>query len=62
VSDPGDRIATGIGDARSGDPVADFDLSVEVLAVLDSLETGVRGGPEPEDVTREAFGREIPEA
>ena len=24
--------------------------------------TGVRGGPEPEGVTLEAFGREIPEA
>ncbi len=46
----------------SGDPVVDFDLSAEELAALDSLDTGVRGGPEPEDVTREAFGREIPEA
>jgi len=45
-----------------GDPVVDFDLSAEELAALDSLDTGVRGGPEPEDVTREAFGREIPEA
>ncbi len=62
MSDPGDRIATGIGDAPSGDPVVGFDLSAEELAVLDSLETGVRSGPEPEDVTREAFGREIPEA
>jgi 2,5-diketo-D-gluconate reductase A len=34
----------------------------EELAALDSLDTGVRGGPEPEDVTCEAFGREIPEA
>jgi len=45
-----------------GDRVVDFDLSAEELAALDSLDTGVRGGPEPEDVTREAFGREIPEA
>jgi hypothetical protein len=46
----------------SGHPVVDFDLAAEELAALDSLDTGVRGGPEPEDVTREAFGREIPEA
>ena len=42
--------------------MVDFDLSAEELAALDSLDTGVRGGPEPGGVTREAFGREIPEA
>ena len=40
--------------------MVDFDLSAEELAPLDSPDTGVQGGPEPEDVTREAFGREIP--
>lgn len=39
-----------------------LELSTEQLARIDALETGVRGGPDPADVTLEAFGREIPEA
>ena len=42
--------------------VFDFDLSQEELDALDALDTGRRGGPEPEAVTLEEFGREIPEA
>ena len=42
--------------------VFDFQLSASELAALDGLDTGVRGGPEPADVTLEAFGRDIPEA
>ena len=42
--------------------VFDFKLSTDELATLDKLDTGVRGGPEPKDVTLENFGREIPEA
>ena len=42
--------------------VFDFDLTAEQLAAIDALDTGIRGGPEPEDVTREKFGRDIPEA
>ncbi|ROR83058.1 Aldo/keto reductase [Plantibacter flavus] len=42
--------------------VFDFALTDDELAQIDALETGVRGGPEPEAVTLEAFGREIPEA
>jgi diketogulonate reductase-like aldo/keto reductase len=42
--------------------VFDFELSADQMRAIDALETGVRGGPEPEAVTREAFGREIPEA
>ena len=42
--------------------VFDFELSAEQVAAIDSLDTGERGGPEPEAVTLEAFGREIPEA
>ena len=34
----------------------------EQLAAIDALDTGVRGGPEPEDVTRENYGIDIPEA
>jgi 2,5-diketo-D-gluconate reductase A len=39
-----------------------FELTSDQLAVIDALDTGVRGGPEPEQITRETFGREIPEA
>lgn len=42
--------------------VFDFELSTEQIAAIDGLDTGVRGGPEPEIVTPEAFHREIPEA
>jgi diketogulonate reductase-like aldo/keto reductase len=42
--------------------VFDFELSATELAALDALDTGVRGGPEPADITLEAFGRDIPEA
>jgi len=42
--------------------VFDFELSPEQLAAIDALDTGKRGGPEPEDVTFPAFSREIPEA
>jgi len=42
--------------------VFDFALTDDELSQIDALETGVRGGPEPEAVTLEAFGREIPEA
>ncbi len=42
--------------------VFDFDLSGDELAAVDALDTGRRGGPEPDDVTLEAFGRAIPEA
>jgi len=38
-----------------------FDLTADDLAALDGLETGRRGGPEPEEVTLESFGRDIPE-
>ncbi|MEV0006906.1 aldo/keto reductase [Streptomyces sp. NPDC047973] len=42
--------------------VFDFDLTDGELAALDALETGRRGGPEPEAVTLADFGRNIPEA
>ncbi len=32
------------------------------LAAIDALDTGVRGGPEPDDITREHYAIEIPEA
>lgn len=42
--------------------VFDFELTTEQLTAIDALDTGVRGGPEPADITLEAYGREIPEA
>ena len=42
--------------------VFDFELTADELKALDALDTGVRGGPEPKDVTLENFGRPIPEA
>ena len=42
--------------------VVDFELTGEQLAAIDGLDTGRRGGPEPEAITLEAFGRDIPEA
>jgi diketogulonate reductase-like aldo/keto reductase len=41
--------------------VFDFDLTPEQLAAIDALDTGQRGGPEPEVITLESFGRPIPE-
>jgi len=42
--------------------VFDFELTREQVAAIDALETGVRGGPEPDSVTLETYGRPIPEA
>jgi len=42
--------------------VFDFELTNAEMSAIDALDTGVRGGPAPEAVTLEAFGREIPEA
>ena len=42
--------------------VFDFELSAGELAAIDGLETGRRGGPEPEQITLETFGLDIPEA
>ena len=41
--------------------VFDFELATEELAAIDALDTGTRGGPEPEAITLETFGRPIPE-
>ena len=41
--------------------VFDFELTADELAAIDALDTGDRGGPEPEVITLENFGRVIPE-
>lgn len=42
--------------------VFDFDLTGEQIAAINALDTGVRGGPDPESITLESYGRDIPEA
>lgn len=42
--------------------IFDFELTADQLAAIDALDTGVRGGPEPDDITREKYGIEIPES
>jgi len=37
-----------------------FELTAEQLAAIDALDTGIRGGPEPEDITVEALGSTSP--
>ena len=42
--------------------VFDFELTADEVAAVDALDTDQRGGPAPEAVTLEDFGRDIPEA
>lgn len=42
--------------------VFDVELTDEELAAINALDTGRRGGPEPADITLEAYGMPIPEA
>jgi diketogulonate reductase-like aldo/keto reductase len=42
--------------------VFDFELTNGQLAAIDALDTGVRGGPDPDNITLETFGMPIPEA
>jgi hypothetical protein len=42
--------------------VFDVELTGDELAAIDGLNTSRRGGPEPDAITLEAFGRDIPEA
>ncbi|WP_456786099.1 aldo/keto reductase [Cellulomonas sp. P5_C5] len=41
--------------------VFDFELTLDRLAAIDALDTGVRCGPPVEAITREAYAFEIPE-
>lgn len=42
--------------------VFDFTLTREQINAIDALETGVRGGPEPDSITLATYGKTIPEA
>jgi diketogulonate reductase-like aldo/keto reductase len=50
------------GRIRENFDVFDFELTADELIAIDALETGIRRGPEPADITLETFGRDIPEA
>jgi diketogulonate reductase-like aldo/keto reductase len=41
--------------------VFDFELKSEQIAAIDALDTGIRGGPEPDTIKLETYGRPIPE-
>lgn len=40
----------------------DFELSADQMTAIDGLDAGVRGGPDPESITLDTYGRAIPEA
>ena len=42
--------------------VFEFQLTDQELSRIDALDTGERGGPDPDAITLETFGRQIPEA
>ena len=42
--------------------IFDFELTGEQIAAIDALDNGVRGGPQPDSITLEAYGKTIPEA
>ncbi len=42
--------------------VFDIELTPVQIAAIEDLDTDERGGPEPEEVTLETFGKDIPEA
>jgi diketogulonate reductase-like aldo/keto reductase len=42
--------------------IFDFELTGGQVAAIDALDTGVRGGPDPDSITLENYGRPIPEA
>ena len=43
-------------------PLLTLDNGVQIPALAAVATPGVRGGPAPEEITRETYGREIPEA
>ena len=42
--------------------VFDFELAADEIVAIDALDTGTRGGPDPDSISLENFSREIPEA
>lgn len=42
--------------------IFDFELTADDLVHIDARDTGIRGGPEPDAITLEAYGMPIPAA
>lgn len=42
--------------------IFNFELSADQIAAIDALDTDRRGGPDPDSVTLENYGKQIPEA
>lgn len=57
-------IPKSINPQRIGENIAifDFELTDAQLRAIDDLDTGVRGGPEPDFITMDNYGIPIPEA
>lgn len=55
------EVRDAVPDRREVD-VFGFEFTADELAVIDGLDTGVRGGPETLYITRESAGVEIPDA
>ena len=57
-------IPKSVNPARIADnfDVFDFELTAVQLSAIDALETGVRGGPDPETIDHVRFSKTIPEA
>jgi hypothetical protein len=58
----GSALAKSVKPARIADnlDVFDFELTREQVQAIDALEAGVRGGPEPQSIALETYGRPIP--
>ena len=54
--------ATTFQDETLGAIAAKHQRTPAQMAAIDALDTGERGGPDPDEVTLETFGKEIPEA
>lgn len=64
IQDGRDIIPKSVKPARIAEnfDIFDFALSEAEMAAITALETGQRGGPNPDDVSLPAFHRDIPEA
>jgi len=49
-----ERIQENIG-------IFDFELTKDEVAAIDALDTGVRGGPDPDNIDTKSFNFTIPE-
>ena len=54
--------ATPFQDETLGAIAAKHQRTPAQMAAIDALDTGERSGPDPDEVTLETFGKEIPEA